>query len=179
MTSPPSSGTSSTAQNEFCPGQIAKGLLTTDFLRHLLLFKIQVLYMSLPKSKLQALLLASHVCVLGLGLGLLNSVCVVVWYKVCIPESSGGIRRPVFYLKGSVLTTGVRYQGVESYQIHFWSSSKHVGRLGKLSCVESSLRQSGRDRSPQGRATRPETEGARMFVGPYRGTVESVPSGRS
>lgn len=88
--------------------------------------------MSLPKSKFHDLLLTSHVCVLALGLGFLNLAGVVVWYKVCIPDSgksSGGVRLPVFYLEGSVLTMGVRYPGAETYRIQFWSSW-HVGKLG-------------------------------------------------
>lgn len=119
--------------------------------------------MSLPKSKFHDLLLTSHVCVLALGVGFLNSAGVVVWYKVCIPDSGSPVEvlgfpyfiwRVLYSLWGS----DIRVQRPTR------SSSGLAGLWGSwVGSVEGGPRQSGRDKSPQGRATNPETEGTSLL----------------
>lgn len=80
--------------------------------------------------------MASHVCVLGMGLGLLNLACVVVvWYKVCIPAagSPGGVRLPVIYLNvlNSLWGSDIGVQS-PTRSTSGLASSKHEGRLGEL-----------------------------------------------
>lgn len=74
---------------------------------------------SLPKSKLQYMVLTSHVCILIDGT--LASEFSLLLFGIHYMAQRLIVRMPILYLKGSELTMGVRYRDAASYQIQFWS----------------------------------------------------------